>query len=83
MMRFPPLNVVQITHVSRNDTNREVLADLITAFAIVFQLQLENVWSCTIRSHGDNNKSPKKITKMLEKFQNRLRKLFPFLGVAP
>ena len=66
MMRFPPLNFVQISHVSRNDTNREIPMVLITGFAIVFQLQLENVWRCRVRSHGGNIEAPQKITKILK-----------------
>ena len=70
MRRFPPLNVIKISHIGRNATNRQLLAVLIPGFALVIQLRLEmsGVWN--IRSHGDTNKAHKKINKNLKNLKN-------------
>jgi len=66
MTRFPPLNVVQISHAGGNATNSEIPVVLIPGIAIVLQLRLENLWSCNVRSHGDTNKAHNKITKIFK-----------------
>jgi len=67
MTRFPPLNIVKISHIGRNAMNKQTHVVLIAGFAIVLQLQLETSGVCNLRSHGDTNKVNTKITKIFKK----------------